>query len=801
MRKIVGWMGGVGALAVFVALGLSSCGGGGTGSSPGPRTQQFVLNPVGSTSNSGILLMGVSRESIDANNADRIDVFARVLDPQGRPLVGVPITFMASFSDVTFLGSPVIEGEPPSGTAFTDGTGTATVTAQAGGTPGRLAITASTPPNLNLGGIIFFRLTDVGFITGELQVLPSEANVTDPSPGTVIEFLVTGGTPFRSGDQDPTGQDVPPYQIQNASSPIGEAELLFDGTFPAVVRYTINGQFAGTHVFTVVDGVGAQASGTVVVSFTEVEITPSSTSLLTGQSQVFSVTGGVPPYTCSASGGTVTPNVVSERGGTFTFTAGEVIQSTGYTILCTDQAGQVASATVTVAPLPTPSGGTGPTPSGQPTPVAGRVVMQANPPSLNGVDGGQSTITANVLDTTFIPLPGVPVLFSIPEPGGDPPPADVPSISPFNGVSDGNGQVATILTVPGGTPPQFLTVTAETDNGVTGTVTVPITSQRTDPPGPPVRISAALFKADACGDNGDGTLFAILSALVIDANGNPVADGVEVRWDQVTPANSANVLSPSFTNGDPPCDTTPYEECDQDGGSAIVITPQPGTAITCLIYDANQGGRAAAVTATVGGTTITTRTSFTLPAQVGPTPTPQPTTAPTPVPTQTPGPPNVVPSSATLNVGQSQVFAVSGGVPPYTVNGSGGNVSPSTVPASGGTFTYTAQTPGNFTILVSDSNGAVDSALVTNNAASAIDVDKPGPLTVAQGANEVITITAGGTPPYTITLTGGLGGMVSPSMLAAPGSFTYTAPNTSDSGSIVISDSGSNQRAIAVDVP
>jgi hypothetical protein len=793
-------MSAVALLSLAVASGFVGCGGG-TGGAPQPRTQQFVLDPAGSTSNAGVLLMGVSRDSIDANNADRIDVFARVLDPQGSPIAGLPIQFQASFSDVRFLGAAENPAdEIPTGVQFTDGTGTATITVQAGGTPGRLAITARAPINFALGGIIFFQLTDVGFISGDLQVLPAEADITDPSPNTVIEFLVVGGTPFRTGDQSPDENQLP-YRLENASTPIGEAELVFDGTFPAVIRYTLSGKFEGTHVFSVVDGVGTQATGTVVVEFTDVEILPSTATLVTGQSQVFSITGGVPPYTCSASGGTITPNVIAERGGTFTFAAGEVPLSTQFTIVCNDQAGQVATASVTVAPLPTPSGNTGPTPSVAPTPVAGRVVVQANPPSLNGVDGGQSTITANVLDQAFLPLSGVPVLFSLPDPGGDPPPADVPSISPFTGISDANGQVATILTVPGGTPPQFLTVTAETDNGTSGSVTLPITSQRTDPPGPPARISAALFKADACGDNGDGTIFAILSALVIDESGNPVADGVEVRWDNVTPVGAANVLSPSFTNGEPPCDTTPYGTCSTQGGGGLTITPQPGTAITCLIYDANRGGASAAVTATVNGTTISARTNFVLPEQEGPAPTPAPTAQPTPAPTQTPGPPVVVPASATLNVGQSQVFAVTGGVPPYTVNASGGTVSPMTVPSSGGTFSYTATTPGTFTIVVSDSNGGVDTSQVTNNAASAIDVDKPGPLTVAQSDDEVITITGGGTPPYTITLTGGLGGMVSPMMLAAPGSFTYTAPAMSDSGSILISDSGSNQRAISVNVP
>ena len=805
MAKIARWSGGAGALCL--AALLAACGGGGTGDAPAPRTKQFVLDPVGSTSNAGSLLMGVSRESIAANNADRIDVFARLLDPQGRPLVGIPITFQASFGDVRFLGAPQGQtGAVPSGVQATDGSGTAQVTVQAGGTPGRLAISASAPRNMALGGIVFFQLEDVGFITGDLQVFPSEAAISDPRPGTVLEFLVTGGTPFRTGDQAPglgaPAQGELPYRIENAESPIGRAELLFDGLFPAVVRYTISGKFAGTHAFSVVDGAGAQRTATVTVDFTALEILPSSASLVTGQSQVFSVTGGVPPYSCSASGGTITPNVIEERGGTFTFEASEPVQQTQFSILCTDQAGQVAEATVSVAPAPTP-GGVGPTPSAVPSPVAARLVVQANPPSLNGVDGGQSTITANVLDQTFLPLPGVSVLFSLPPPAAGEPPSDLPSISPFSGISDANGQVATVLTVPAGSAPQFLVVTAETDNEVQGFVTVSITSQRTAPPGPPARISAALLKQGACGDNGDGTLFAILSALVIDANGNPVADGVEVDWGDVLPANAANVLSPSFTNGAPPCDIGPFGSACGAGGGSTTVTPQPGTAITCFVYAADLGGSPAAVTATVAGTSISARTSFFLPELAGPAPTPVPTPAPTPAPTPTAGPPSIVPSAATLDVGQSQVFALSGGTPPYSVNASGGSASPTTVPSSGGTFTYTASTPGNFTIVVSDSNGQVASAQVTNNPASAIQVDKPGPLTVSQGGNETITITGGGTPPYSIALQGGLGGSLSPTSLPAPGSFTYTAPAMASSGQILISDSAGtpNQLAISVTVP
>src|SRR5690606_14924713 len=130
----------------------------------------------------------------------------------------------------------------------------------------------------------------------------------------------------------------------------------------------------------------------------------------------------------------------------------------------------------------------------------------------------------------------------------------------------------------------------------------------------------------------------------------------------------------------------------------------------------------------------------------------------------------------------------------------GGNVTPSTIPSSGGTFTYTATTPGSFTIIVSDSNGAVDTATVMNTAASVIEVDNAGPITLGQGDPVTITITGGGTPPYAIALTGGVAGMLSTTSLPAPGSFTYTARMMADSGSILISDSGSNQRAISVTV-
>lgn len=701
----------VAVLVVALVSAITGCGGGGTGGGPSERPPTFVLNAAGTSSNSGTLVVGVDRNSIDANNSDTVGVVATLRDPLGDPIGGVPITFEASFPDVTFLGAPSpAPGSFPTITATTDSRGNAYATVRSGGTPGRLTIQATAPRNFQLGGAIFLNLTDVGFISGDLQVLPNEINVVDPAPGTQIQFLVIGGQPFQKPN--------PPYSLQNATSSLGSAELLDDGQFPVVIEYTLTGRgggaLEGSHVFTIVDGAGNSVSATVNVTFTELEIMPPSASLVTGQSQVFALTGGVPPYNCTPSGGTLTPTTILDSGGTTTFTAGDAIQSTTFTIVCSDQSGQVATATVTVAPLPSPSGGGTPVPSATPQNPS-TIVVQANPPTLNGVQGGQSNVTATVLDQNLNPIAGVNVLFSLAGQTGTPT-AQVPSLSNFTAVTDGAGQAVTVLTVPGGTPPQFLTINAQAGSA-SGSGQVGITSQSTQPPGPPARLTAALFKSGAFGDNNDGTYVTILSALVTDANGNPVADGIEVDWGPVQPT-SATVVSPSFTNGQPPCNTTPYTS-----NTGLSINPQPGTALTCLIYPATIANLSGNVKVSVAGTTLMTTANIGFPGPAEPSPTPRPTSQPptnTPAPTPTPGPPVVVPSTASLGVGQSQVFAVTKGVPPYTVNASGGTAVPTTVVSAGGTFTYTKTQPGTFTVVVVDSNGQVATATV-------MDLPTPAP--------------------------------------------------------------------------
>ena len=950
-----------GFVAVLVGAllaGLNGCGGGGTGGAQSERPPTFVLNAAGTSSDSGTLVVGIDRNSIDANNSDTVGVVATLRDPLGDPIAGIPITFEASFLDVSFEGgaAPDSMHQFPYVVASSSEAGTATAVIRAGSTSGRLAIQAEAPKNFNLGGLIFLTVNNVGFISGDLQILPAEISVIDPAAGTQLEFSAIGGQPFK--------EPSPPYLLRNASSILGSAQLVSGQIFPTAVRYTLTGKLdgilQGTHVFSLVDAAGSSVSATVNVTFTEFKIVPSSATLvddqtqilalsggiapyscvttggrvdpsivsrngetttftpdpvieqtslsvsctdqsgqvatasivvsptpleiapssatldvgqsqvfaltgglapyscsssgggtllpavvetrggtttftpdlvagqtsfsivcrdkagqtiaasvtvvptplsispsaatldigqaqvfaLTGglapyecsssgggvlspsvveipggtttftpdavasetsfsivcrdkagqtvaasvtvapaqlsisppsvnlvpqQSQVFAVTGGLPPYSCTASGGHLEPSTISSKGGTTTFTADDTVIQTTYSILCTDVGGQVASATVTIALLPSPSSGGSATPAPSATPrVASAVVVRSNPPSINGVAGGQSTVSATVLDRDLEPIAGINVLFSLAGQMGTPT-AQVPSLSDLTVRTDSSGAASTVLTVPPGTPPQFLTITADAGSA-SGSGQVGVTSQSTQPPGQPARLTAAPFKVGAFGDNNDGTYVTILSALVTDSNGNPVADGVEVDWGPVQPT-SATVASPSFTNGQPPCNTTPYT-----ANTGLAINPQPGTALTCLIYPATIADLAGNVRVNVAGTTLTATANVGFPGPVRPSPTPRPTSEPptnTPAPTPTLGPPMVVPSTASLMIGQSQVFAITKGVPPYSVNGSGGTVVPMTVFSEGGTFTYTKTQAGTFTVVVVDANGQVATAAVT----------------------------------------------------------------------------------------
>ena len=236
-------------------------------------------------------------------------------------------------------------------------------------------------------------------------------------------------------------------------------------------------------------------------------------------------------------------------------------------------------------------------------------------------------------------------------------------------------------------------------------------------------------------DNGDGTFSSVLSALVTDASGVVVGDGVPVQFSLVNPISGLSVTSPGFTNRAQPCTVN------------FTVVPQPGDALSCIKYVQSLQGSTITVRArvqTADGGFVEDTTAIVLPdlrptatPTVTPTqPTPTSTSTSSPTATTTPGLPAIAPLGATLFAGvgapptscdgATQTFVVTGGSPPFTLSTTGGCLSTSTVSTSGGSFTVSAGTAlGNFSVTAADSLGRPATANLTIQGAPAafIQVD------------------------------------------------------------------------------
>ena len=808
LRRLGGVLRGALALALF----LSGCGGG-TGGGSSSRTPQFVLKPVGSSSAAGVMIVGVDRRSIDANQADRVRVTAQVLDPTGRPIGGIGVTFHASMDDVTFVdGAPAdVNDGLPAATAVTDGAGIAVVTVQAGATAGRLAIQAfTTNLNLDLGGVVFLDLTDVGFVSGDLQVLPAEIEIEDPKPGTVLEFLATGGTPFTP--------PAAPYRLQNGTSAIGTAVLVDQGTFPVTIRYTVSGKAAGTHVFNVVDATGKIASGTVVVGVSDLVINPASANLVAGGQQVFALTGGVAPYQCRATAGSIYPATV-ERGGTLTFDSKGIVTTTDVTIVCTDVSGQSATAQVSVnvpavflqPPSASLSGGqsqtfvvgggappyrceaTGGTLSTSVVPVAGgSIVFTATPTaiatngSLTCVDAGGAVVTATISINSLTPEIQ-PAQATLP-PGGSQTFAITSGTAPYQCSATGGSVSPTTVTQSGGTftftanpssTDYTATILCRDATGQVATATVAVTAESPVLQPNAATVSsggrqvfaitggAAPYSCTATGGSlspstvpiagGTFTFTAVQTAIPVqgtvvctDANGKVVSALVTITTNALKIEPSRATVAPgarqifAISGGSAPyeCQATGGSiaptTVDRPGGTFVFTADRNGSVTEGTILCRDESGQVVTATVEIGASELV-----------------------------------VEPSQATLPGGGSQVFAVSGGLPPYRCQTSLGSLSPATIDASGGTTQFTADlvaAPVSGTLVCSDSAGQV--ATATINVTTTAPKIVPPSVTMFGGQSQVFAVSEG-QPPYECTANGGV---LNPRTIAERGGTTvFTA--------------------------
>ena len=739
-----------------LALALLAAGcGGGTGGGGGERTPQFVLKPVGSSSAAGTMLVGIDRRSIDANQSDQVRITAQVIDPTGRPLAGIGVTFHASIADVTFVdGVPVkVNDNLPAAEAITDGAGIAVVTVQSGATPGRLAIQAFTSNlNLDLGGVVFLQIADVGFVSGDLQVLPDQIDVSDPKPGTTLEFLVTGGEPFTPPSA--------PYRLQDATSAIGTAVLVDQGTYPVSIRYTISGKAAGTHVFNVVDAKGSLASGSVVVAVSTMAFQPTSASVTAGGKQVFAIGGGVAPYQCRSSAGSIYPATV-ERGGTLTFDSSGIGIPTTVTIVCTDVSGQSASATVTVA-VPT-------------------IFVQ---PSSASLSGGQSQ--------TFVLGGGAPP-YRCEATGGTIVPSEV---------ANAGGSVTFTATPTATTSTGSLSCVDSAGQAVTASITINSLTPRIDPAQATIGSGAsqvfavssgtAPYECSATGgkvspatvyESGGTFVFTAdqtavntqASVLCRDATGQVATASINVTTTapKIEPAQATVVAGSSqvfaVSSG-----TAPYR-CSATGGTiAPDLVATPGGTLTFTANQTAVGVQGSIVCTDATGQVATATISVT-------------TTGP-----------KIEPSQVTLAAGASQVFAVSGGTAPYVCTATGGTIAPDTVTISGGTLLFTAsQTASQATVVCRDASGQVTTASVVIGASNLVVA--PAQATLPGGGSQVFAV-SGGLPPYQCQTT--LGTLSNATIAASGGTTTFTADlvSANTSASLVCTDASGHVASATISV-
>jgi adhesin/invasin len=503
-----------------------------------------------------------------------LTLIATLLDPQGVPFRNQSVTFTAEFADATF-----IPGNDNQGSALTNDAGQARVTLVAGLTTGQMRVTAEAPPALNISTAITVEITAQGFVSrGDLGIIPSSVTFVNPLvgpdvPGPMTIFNATGGTPpYRWNNSNKSLGRIVPIGIPNVNE---QAEYTLIGPIPTEVGEALQ------DTVTLQDAEGDQTTATVLAIFAECTLALSATEVnfggaVGGEQFDIVVTNGVPPFTATHTFPESGDLSVNQQTGTITFTvATPPLAVAPDTILIRDSRGCTGIVEVTITPAPGPTVTT--------------IVLEADPLVINGSTGGTSTITATVLDENNLPIQGVSVLFTENNLRA--------SISPLTATTDANGRASTTLTVPPSTPAGVVRVTGSA-RGVSGFVDVGIITRVIGPAGPPADIFVDLF-ADRSGDNNDGTCTTILSALVVDAQGNPVNDGTRVDWEADPTAGGipVSVTSPSFTNEDPSplCDLSAYEDA-----TGLAVVPQPGDALACLKYPQSASGRTVTISATSG---------------------------------------------------------------------------------------------------------------------------------------------------------------------------------------------------------
>ncbi len=187
-------------------------------------------------------------------------------------------------------------------------------------------------------------------------------------------------------------------------------------------------------------------------------------------------------------------------------------------------------------------------------------------------------------------------------------------------------------------------------------------------------------------DNGDGTFTSIVTALVTDANGVTVPDGVPVEFSLVDPVSGVSITSPGLTNKAAPCVS-----------GSVNVQPQPGDALACIKYTSNRQGTAITVRArltTSDGSLLEATKAVVLPddrptrtptrtVSSTVTQTPTQTDTPTQAPTSTPFPEGFQTPTPTITATSTQLPTTTPTPPAGSIQFTGASPSILGVRASG----------------------------------------------------------------------------------------------------------------------
>ena len=419
-------------------------------------------------------------------------------------------------------------------------------------------------------------------------------------------------------------------------------------------------------------------------------VTPPSASVSAGDSVIFMLTGGAPPYSIIS----VTPSLtnpsswnVAASGGTFEVTG---VKAGDASMLVTDSSGVQTQIPLTITAS-----------SAQPSTLAATpssVSLALGQPQLIVVTGGVPPYTA----TSLSPSLTTPTSWNIPQSGG---------ALQVTGVSAGTA----LLNIVDSTGAQIQATVTITASSATALTTTP----------------------------------QAVSLLMGEPQVIVVSGGV--------PPYTVTSLNPSLTN------PTSWD-VSQSGGSFQVTGSASGNATLAVVDSA---GKIAQVSLAISSNPPPTKSTLT-----------------------------ATPSSASVILGQPQVFVVTGGTAPYTAT----SLSPTLTDSaswnfsqSGGSFQVTGVNPGTALINVVDSTGSqiqVTFNVTTSQSTSLLATPQTAPLAV--GEPQIIVVT-GGTPPYTVTsLNPSLTDPDTWSVTSSGGSFEVT-PQAAGTALINIVDSKGTQ--------